>query len=182
MPSTKKTAIKEESPEAVSRLKNMGIYTVMLTGDNKEYASVMRKQLNMRQSVSELLPEDKVTEIENLIGENNNVVAFVGDGINDAPVLSRADVGIAMGGLGSDLAVESADMVIVDDDLSKVPYLLKLAKRTDSIVKQNVIGSIAIKLLVMILGIIGVTSSIWLAIGADVGVMILAILNAIRLK
>lgn len=168
---------------AIMELYDEGVEnTVMLTGDNKEYASVMRKQLNMRQSVSELLPEDKVTEIENLIGENNNVVAFVGDGINDAPVLSRADVGIAMGGLGSDLAVESADMVIVDDDLSKVPYLLKLAKRTDLIVKQNVIGSIAIKLLVMILGIIGVTSSIWLAIGADVGVMILAILNAIRLK
>ena len=154
--------------------------TVMLTGDNKEYAVAVRKELNMRQSVSELLPEDKVTEIERLIQENNNAVAFVGDGVNDAPCLSRADVGIAMGGLGSDLAVDSADIVLTDDDLSKIPYAIKLAKRTNSIAKQNIIMSIGVKAIVLLLAVTGLVSSLWLAISADVGVMILAVLNAIR--
>ena len=154
--------------------------TVLLTGDNKEYATSVRKQLNMRQSVSELLPENKVTEIERLMNNGVNSVAFVGDGINDAPVLSRADVGIAMGGLGSDLAIENADVVIVDDDLSKVPFTLKVAKRANKIAKQNIIVSILIKVLVMILSIAGLTSSIWVAIVADVGVLILAILNSLR--
>ncbi|MBO5713440.1 MAG: cadmium-translocating P-type ATPase, partial [Clostridia bacterium] len=166
---------------AIMELYDEGVTnTVLLTGDNKEYARVIRKQLNMRQSVSELLPENKVEEIERLMENGEKTVAFVGDGINDAPVLSRADVGIAMGGLGSDLAVESADVVIVDDDLSKVPFALKVAKRANNIAKQNIVVSIAIKVLIMLLSIFGVTSSIWLAIVGDVGVLILAILNSLR--
>ena len=174
--------VRDTAYGSIMELYDAGVQnTIMLTGDNKEYAKLIRKELNMRQSVSELLPEDKVTELERIISETENgTVAFVGDGINDAPVLARADVGIAMGGLGSDVAIESADIVLHSDDLSKIPYAVKLAKRTKSIVKQNVIVSILIKLLVIGLSVAGITTNLWLAIGADVGVMILAILNSIR--
>ena len=167
---------------AILELYDAGITnTVMLTGDNKEYARKIRKELNMRQSVSELLPSGKVEELERIINQTSKgSVAFVGDGINDAPVLARADVGFAMGGLGSDVAIDSADVVITDDDLSKVPYTIKLAKRTSVISKQNIIISLIVKFAVMILGVTGLVSSLWLAIGADVGMLILAILNAIR--
>jgi Cd2+/Zn2+-exporting ATPase len=166
---------------AIMELYDAGVNnTVMLTGDNKEYAVAIRKQLNMRQSVSELLPQNKVEEVENLTNNGQVKVAYVGDGINDAPVLARADVGFAMGGLGSDLAIENADVVITDDDLSKIPFALKLAKRTNSIAKRNVVLSILVKAVIMLLSVFGLTSSIWLAISADVGVLILAILNAIR--
>lgn len=155
--------------------------TVMLTGDNKEYAKLIRKQLKMSRSYSELLPTDKVEKLELLIEEHKGkTVVAVGDGINDAPLLSRAEVSIALGEEASAITVESADIVLSSGNLSKVPYLVKLARRTKSIVLQNVLGSILIKVAVMVLGIVGVTSSLWLAIGADVGLLILSILNAIR--
>lgn len=174
--------VRDNSYGAIMELYDAGIEnTVMLTGDNKDYAVKIRKELNMRRSVSELLPDGKVDEIERLINETKNgTVAYVGDGINDAPVLSRADVGIAMGSLGSDAAIESADIVLTDDDLSKIPYTIKLAKRTTLIAKENIIVSLLIKFAIMILGVLGVTSSLWLAVGGDVGVMLLAVLNAIR--
>ncbi len=176
--------IRDKAYGAILELYDAGVEnTVMLTGDNKEYAVKIRKELQMKQSVSNLLPQDKVSEIERLIENNKNKkVAFVGDGINDAPSLSRADIGIAMGGIGSDLSIDSADVVIVNDDLSKIPYLIKLAKRTNKIAKQNIIASLFVKLAVFVLAVLGLSTSLYLAIGADVGIMILAVLNAMRNK
>ncbi len=174
--------IREKAYGAILELYDTGVEnTVMLTGDNKEYAVKIRKELQMKQSVSNLLPQDKVGEIERLIeNSKNKTVAFVGDGINDAPSLSRADVGIAMGGIGSDLSIDSADVVIANDDLSKIPYIIKLAKRTNNIAKQNIVISLLVKLIIGVLAILGISTSLYLAIGADVGVMILAVLNAMR--
>lgn len=176
--------IRDKAYGAILELYDAGVEnTVMLTGDNKEYAVKIRKELQMKQSVSNLLPQDKVSEIERLIENNKNKkVAFVGDGINDAPSLSRADIGIAMGGIGSDLSIDSADVVIANDDLSKIPYLIKLAKRTNKIAKQNIIASLLVKFTVGVLAIFGLSTSLYLAIGADVGIMILAVLNAMRNK
>ena len=176
--------IRDKAYGAILELYDAGVEnTVMLTGDNKDYAVKIRKELNMKQSVSNLLPQDKVSEIERLIENNKNKkVAFVGDGINDAPTLSRADIGIAMGGIGSDLSIDSADVVIANDDLSKIPYLIKLAKRTNKIAKQNIVASLLVKLTVGVLAILGLSTSLYLAIGADVGIMILAVLNAMRNK
>ncbi|MBO5888571.1 MAG: cadmium-translocating P-type ATPase [Clostridia bacterium] len=174
--------IRDEAYGAIRELRDYGVYkTVMLTGDSREYAKKIRQELKMSTSVSELMPEDKVKEIEKLIEANNNkCVAYVGDGINDAPVITRSDVGFAMGALGSDTAIDSADIILTDDDLSKVPYTVRLAKRTNKIAKQNIIGSLLVKGIIMVLGAFGITTSLWLAITADVGVMILAVLNAIR--
>ncbi len=174
--------IKDEARGAVLELYDAGVEnTVMLTGDNKEYAKKVRKELNIKQSVSELLPQDKVLEIERLIDSSkNSCVAYVGDGVNDAPVITRSDAGFAMGAIGSDSAIESADVVITDDDLSKVPFTVKLAKRTNAIAKQNIIASLGVKFLVTLLAITGLVSSLWLAIASDVGIMVLAVLNAIR--
>ncbi len=174
--------IRDEAYGAILELKDYGVYkSVMLTGDSREYAKAIRKELKMTTSVSELLPEDKVKELEKVINENGKKsVAFVGDGINDTAAIIRADVGFAMGALGSDSAIESADIVLTQDDLSKVPYSVKLAKRTNLIAKQNIIGSLAVKLIIMLISILGISSSLWIAISADVGVMILAVLNAIR--
>ncbi len=174
--------IKDESYGAIHELYEYGVQkTVILTGDSKEYAKSVRKQLEMNVSISELKPEDKVIELEKLIDENNNKsVAFIGDGINDAAVITRADVGFAMGALGSDVAIESADIVITDDNLAKVPYSLKIAKRTNQIAKQNIISSISIKMLIMVLSVFGLSTSLWLAIASDVGLLILAIFNSLR--
>lgn len=174
--------IRDEAYGAIRELKDYGVYkTVMLTGDGKEYAKTIRKELKMSTSVSELMPDDKVKELENIIkGNGKKSVAFVGDGVNDSPSITRADVGFAMGALGSDSAIESADIVLTDDDLSKIPYTVKLAKRTNSIAKQNIIVSLVVKGAIMLLGGFGITTSLWLAISADVGVMILAVLNSIR--
>ncbi len=174
--------IRDEAYGAILELKHYGVYkSVMLTGDSREYAKAIRKELKMTTSVSELLPEDKVKELEKIIDENGKKsVAFVGDGINDTGAIIRADVGFAMGALGSDSAIESADIVLTQDDLSKVPYTVKLAKRTNIIAKQNIIGSLAVKGIIMLISVLGISSSLWLAISADVGVMILAVLNAIR--
>ncbi len=169
---------------AILELYDSGVTdTIMLTGDNKDYAVAVRKQLQMNKSVSELLPQDKVTELEEIMKNNQkSTVAFVGDGVNDAPVITRADVGIAMGGVGSDAVISSSDVILTTDDLSKIPYLIKLAKRTSKIAKQNLIVSLGIKFAVMVISILGISSSLWLAIGADVGLLVLTILNAIRNK
>ncbi len=174
--------IRNEAYGAILELKHYGVYkSIMLTGDSRDYAKAIRKELKMTTSVSELLPEDKVKELEKIIDENGKKsVAYVGDGINDTAAIIRADVGFAMGALGSDSAIESADIVLTQDDLSKVPYSVKLAKRTNSIVKQNIIGSLAVKGIIMLISVLGISSSLWLAISADVGVMVLAVLNAIR--
>lgn len=176
--------VRKTARGAIFELYDAGVLdTVMLTGDNKEYAVAVRKQLGMNKSVSELLPQDKVSELEEIINASQkSTVAFVGDGVNDAPVITRADVGIAMGGVGSDAVISSADVILTTDDLSKIPFLIKLSKRTASIAKQNLILSLVVKFAVMILGVTGLFTNLWLAIGADVGLLIITILNAIRNK
>lgn len=175
---------KSEAYGAILELNDFGVKdTIMLTGDNKEYATFVRKELKMNKSVSELLPNQKVEEIERIMSNNpKKSVAFVGDGINDAPVLTRADVGFSMGSLGSDLAVESSDVVITDDNLSKVPFTLKLAKRTKTISKQNLIFSLFVKTLIACISVFGLTQSLWFAVVADVGVLVLTIINSFRNK
>ena len=176
--------IKKNAYGAIKELNDIGIYnTIMLTGDNKEYAVAVRKELNIKKSVSELLPQDKLNEVENLINNKDNKgVCFVGDGINDAPCLTRATVGISMGGIGSDIAIESSDIVITDDDMKKVPFIVKLAKRTNNIAKQNIALALTIKGIVIFLSLTGLYTSLWLAIASDVGVLLVTILNSIRNK
>ena len=174
--------IKQNSKATIKSLKRNGIKkTIMLTGDSKSVANYVRDELKIDEVHSELLPEDKVTKVENILNDagENEKLAFVGDGINDAPVLSRADIGIAMGALGSDVAIEAADIVIMDDDPLKISKAIKIAKKTIGIVYQNIYFAIGIKIICLILGAIGI-ANMWLAIFADVGVMVLAILNAIR--
>lgn len=174
--------IKQNSKAAIKHLKQNGIKkTIMLTGDSKGASNYVRNELKIDEVHSELLPEDKVMKIENVLNNarKNEKLVFVGDGINDAPVLSRADVGIAMGALGSDAAIEAADVVIMDDDPLKISKAIRIAKKTMSIVYQNIYFAIGIKIICLILGAIGI-ANMWLAIFADVGVMVLAILNAIR--
>ena len=153
----------------------------MLTGDNKKVADSVAGELNITRVYSELLPQDKVAKVEELLADTarKGKLAFVGDGINDAPVLSRADVGIAMGAMGSDAAIEAADIVLMDDDPQKIAVAQRIARKTLRIVHENIVFSIGIKVLVMILGAIGL-ANMWAAIFADVGVMILAVLNAVR--
>ena len=155
----------------------------MLTGDAKEVADAVAKELGIDQVRSELLPADKVQNVEELLLENkgNGNLAFVGDGINDAPVLTRADIGIAMGAMGSDAAIEAADVVLMDDDPMKISQAIRISRKCLSIVNQNTWFSIGIKLVVLllILGAVGI-ANMWFAIFADVGVMILAVLNAMR--
>ena len=174
--------IKQNSKAAIHRLKQNGIRkTIMLTGDSKSVADYVRNELKIDEVHSELLPEDKVSKVENILNAtgSNEKLAFVGDGINDAPVLSRADIGIAMGALGSDAAIEAADVVIMDDDPLKISKAIRIAKKTIGIVYQNIYFAIGIKVVCLILGAIGI-ANMWLAIFADVGVMVIAILNAIR--
>ena len=172
---------KERSADAIAALKTAGVKrTVMLTGDAASIAGRVAQQLGIDEVRSELLPADKVAEVERLLGEKGSgTLAFVGDGINDAPVLARADVGIAMGQLGSDAAIEAADVVIMDDDPIKVPKAIRIARRCLRIVHENIWFAIGIKLLCLALGALGI-ANMWLAIFADVGVMVLAVLNAIR--
>lgn len=171
---------KEGAREAVSELKAAGIRrTVMLTGDSTKEAERIASEMGITSFRTELLPQDKVQAVEELIASGNKKTVFAGDGINDAPVLSRADVGIAMGALGSDAAIEAADIVLMDDDVRKLPIAIRLAKRTVAIVNQNIYFAIGVKVLCLVLGAVGL-SDMWLAIFADVGVMILAVLNALR--
>lgn len=173
--------LKPDTVEAVAALKKQGARTVMLTGDHETVAAAVAKQVGVTDYEAGLLPGDKVQKVEELLAakEKNSVLAFAGDGINDAPVLMRADVGIAMGGVGSDAAIEAADVVLMQDRLSAIPVAKRIAKKTMGIVHQNILFALGIKLVVLALTPFGLVS-IWLAIFADVGVAILAILNAMR--
>ncbi len=170
-------AIKPHAKEAVAELGAENIF--MLTGDTEKIAAKVAGELGIKNYRSELLPADKVSEFEKILAASSGSVAFVGDGINDAPVLSRADVGIAMGALGSDAAIEAADVVLMDDDPRKISRAIKISRKCLSIVKQNIFFAIGVKFLCLILGAIGL-ANMWAAIFADVGVMILAVLNSIR--
>ncbi len=174
--------IKEDTPSALKDLKQNGIKKlVMLTGDKKTTGEAIAKKLAFDNVYAELLPADKVTYVEQLLEKQGkgHTLAYVGDGINDAPVLARADIGIAMGGLGSDAAIEAADIVIMTDELSRLPVAIRIARKTLSIVHQNVVFAIGVKVLVLFLSAIG-RSSMWWAVFADVGVCVIAILNSMR--
>ena len=171
--------IKDDTKSAIEALRKLGLKTEMLTGDSETTAQNVAAEIGIDEYHAELLPNDKVERLENAIASSKGSVIFVGDGINDAPVLTRADVGIAMGGLGSDVAIESADVVIMDDKPSKVALAIKMAKKTMLIAKENIVFALAIKLLFLIFGGLGFVS-MWGAVFADVGVSIIAILNALR--
>ncbi|WP_022777181.1 heavy metal translocating P-type ATPase [Butyrivibrio sp. AE3009] len=175
--------IKEGTKEAVSLMKKAGVKkAVMLTGDRRAAAEYVAKEIGIDEVHAELLPADKVSRVENLLSSSdnsNNKLAFVGDGINDAPVLMRADVGIAMGSLGSDAAIEAADIVIMDDDIKKISSVVKIARKTLRIVKENIVFALAVKLIILVLGALGLTT-MWLAVFGDVGVAVIAILNSMR--
>ena len=174
--------VKEDSAQAIKELKAANIkQTVMLTGDNKSVGSKVAKELGLDKVYAELLPADKVEKLEELFSQKSTKgkLAFVGDGINDAPVLARADIGIAMGGLGSDAAIEAADIVIMTDEPSKIATAMKISKKTLKIANQNIVFAIGIKIIVLILSAFGI-ATMWAAIFADVGVTIIAVLNAFR--
>jgi Cd2+/Zn2+-exporting ATPase len=175
--------VKEDAARAICELKEAGIrQSVMLTGDAKKIGEKVASQLGLDRVYTELLPADKVDKVEELFAEKSprGKLAFVGDGINDAPVLARADIGIAMGGLGSDAAIEAADIVIMTDEPSKIATAIRVSKKTLRIVKQNITFALLVKGAVLLLGAAGI-ASMWAAIFADVGVAMLAILNAIRM-
>ena len=172
--------IKEDSAEALASLRQQGIRTVMLTGDRDLIAESVAAQLGITETHSQLLPSDKVALAEKIIdSEESGKVVFTGDGINDAPVLARADIGVAMGGMGSEAAIEAADVVIMDDKLSKLKTVIKIAGRTMSIAKQNIVFALAVKAAILLISAIGL-GNMWLAIFADVGVSVIAILNSMR--
>ncbi len=174
--------LKPDAKQAIAQLRQLGVYKrVMLTGDRKITGDAVAKELGIDQVYSELLPGDKVEKVEQLLKEcqGREKLAFVGDGINDAPVLSRADVGIAMGALGSDAAIEAADIVLMDDNPLKIAKAIRIARKCMRIVYENIFFAIGVKLLCLILGAVGI-ANMWLAIFADVGVMVIAVLNAIR--
>ena len=174
--------VKPHSREAIQALKASGVRrTVMLTGDTRKVAEQVAGELGIDEVYSELLPADKVEKVEELLKNRSEKekLAFVGDGINDAPVLGRADIGIAMGAMGSDAAIEAADVVLMDDDPMKIAKAIRISRKCLRIVYQNIVFAIGIKLICLALGAVGI-ANMWLAIFADVGVMILAVLNAIR--
>jgi Cd2+/Zn2+-exporting ATPase len=174
--------IKAGSPEAIRALKDMGVdKTVMLTGDLKNVGEAVGAELGVDEVKAELLPGDKVSAVEALLGEKapGATLAFVGDGVNDAPVLARADVGVAMGAMGSDAAIEAADIVLMNDDLRKLPLAIKISRRTMTIAKENIVFALTVKFAILILGALGL-AGMWLAVFGDVGVLILATLNATR--
>ena len=174
--------MKPDAAEAIRKLKELGVKkTVMLTGDAQAVGERVGAQLGLDEVHAQLLPADKVERVEALLKEKSDkgALVFVGDGINDAPVLSRADVGVAMGGMGSDAAIEAADVVFMDDKPSKLADAIRIARKTRGIVRQNVVFALAVKLLVMVLGAFGV-ANMWEAVFADVGVSVIAILNAMR--
>ena len=153
-------------------------HVVMLTGDAEEAAAKVADALGITEYRAKLLPQDKVAAVEELL--SNHKLAFIGDGINDAPVLSRADVGIAMGSLGSDAAIEAADIVIMDDNLERIPQVIRIAKKTVGISKANIVFALAVKILCLIGGALGI-ANMWVAVFADVGVAVICILNAMRM-
>ena len=163
-------------------MKQVGVRTCgMRTGDRKEAADAVAKELGIDEVHAELLPADKVTQVERLLKHRTGKekVAFAGDGINDAPVLTRADIGIAMGSMGSDAAIEAADVVLMDDDIRKIASIVRISRKTLSIVKQNIVFALSVKALVLILGAFG-AANMWEAVFADVGVSVIAILNSMR--
>lgn len=174
--------IKEEAFAAIRELKEVGVrHTVMLTGDRKEAGEAVAKELGLDEVYTQLLPEDKVAQVERLLAaqEKGRKLAFAGDGINDAPVLSRVDIGIAMGSMGSDAAIEAADVVLMDDDPSKIASIVRISRKTMRIVKQNIVFALGVKLIVLGMGAFGV-ANMWEAVFADVGVSVIAIINAMR--
>ena len=174
--------VKEGAKDAIAAMKKLGVRKcVMLTGDRKEAAEEVAGSLGMDACYSELLPGDKVTQVEQLLNEQQGKekLAFVGDGINDAPVLTRSDIGIAMGSMGSDAAIEAADVVLMDDDVRKISYVVKIARKTLLIVKQNIVFALGVKALVLLLGALGM-ANMWEAVFADVGVSVIAIVNSMR--
>lgn len=171
--------LKENSRDAISKLNAFSINTTMLTGDKEKTAVTIAKETGIKTVHSELLPHKKVEILEEILQRNTGYTAFAGDGINDAPSLARADIGIAMGAIGADSAIEAADVVLMTDDLEKIPLAIKISKRTMSIIKQNVVFSISIKFAIMILSTLGF-ANMWLAIFADVGVALLAVLNSLK--
>ena len=173
--------VKPDSKQAVCDLQASGIKTVMLTGDRREVAEKVAAELGLDEVHAELLPDGKVKELSDIMSkkQDDQKVAFVGDGINDAPVLTSADVGIAMGAFGSDAAIEAADIVLMDDKPSKIPLAVKISKKTMVLVKQNIVFSLTVKALILILGAVGI-ANMWLAVFADVGVALIATLNATR--
>ena len=171
--------LKENARGTLLSLKKSGVRkTVMLTGDSREIAEEVGKRVSVDAVHAELLPQQKVERLEGLLGKEH-CVAFVGDGINDAPVLARADVGVAMGGIGSDAAIESADIVLMEDDLSKLETAIRISKKTVRIVRQNIALALGVKGVILVLGALGI-ADMWLAVFGDVGVMLLATLNAMR--
>ena len=174
--------VKPEAKEAITMLKKAGIKkAVMLTGDRKAAGEAVATQLGIDVVYTQLLPADKVKKVEELLSdEDTGKVAFVGDGINDAPVLTRADIGIAMGTMGSDAAIEAADIVLMDDDTTKIAKVVEIARKTRIIVKQNIVFALGVKALILILGAFGL-ANMWEAVFADVGVSVIAIINAMRM-
>lgn len=174
-------AVKEGTADALKSLKDLGIKkTVMLTGDRKHVGESVAAELKIDEVYTELLPSEKVSKVENLLKmPENSKLAFVGDGINDAPVLMRSDIGIAMGSMGSDAAIEAADIVLMDDDIGKIPFVIRISIKTMRIVRENIVFALGIKLLVLVLGALGV-ANMWEAVFADVGVSVIAIINATR--
>ena len=175
--------IKPEAEEVIGALTGMGCKTVMLTGDNQSVAASVAGMLGIDEYKASLLPQNKVAEVEKLLDrkEKGKALCFVGDGINDAPVLMRSDIGIAMGGVGSDAAIEAADIVLMHDDLKGLPLSMRIARKTMRIVGENIIFSLVIKVAILILSALGITN-MWVAVFGDVGVAVLAILNAMRVN
>ena len=171
--------LKPDSRETIAKLRDMGIRTVILTGDSKAAGEAAARELGVDEVYTQLMPQDKVAKAEALIAEGKGKVAFAGDGINDAPVLSRADVGIAMGAYGADAAIEAADIVLMDDKPSGLITAISISRKTIGIVKQNIVFALGVKALVLITSALGMTN-MWAAVFADVGVAVLAILNAMR--
>ncbi len=173
--------IKPESEKAIELIKKKNIRTVMLTGDTNKVGVQTAKKLKIDDVYTDLLPQNKIEKVEELIEKKkeDRKLVFVGDGINDAPVLTRADIGISMGAIGSDAAIEASDIVLMDDNPAKIPLAIEIAKKTLRIVKQNIVFALSVKMLVLITGALGITN-MWAAVFADVGVSVIAILNAIR--
>ena len=172
--------IKKDAKETIDNLKSLGIKTKMFTGDEREAALSIANKLGIDEVYYELLPYDKYKLLEDSVNKKEGIVAFVGDGINDAPSIARADIGISMGGVGSDSAIESSDMVIMNDELNKIIESINISKKTNQIIKQNLVFAIGIKILVLILSAIGI-SSMWQAVFADTGLTLLTILNTTRI-
>ena len=174
--------IKPDAKAAIDKLNKLGIITKMFTGDSKEIALEIAKQVGIAKVEYEMLPQDKYSKLEEEINNNktNKKISFVGDGINDSPVLARADIGISMGGIGSSSAIEASDVVIMTDELLKITEGIQISKKTNRIIKQNLIFAIGVKILVLLLSILGV-ATMWQAVFADVGTTLITILNTIRI-